>query len=79
MLPDLPQVDLITDERKRTMKARWNTTTKTKDLEWWKGYFSHIEKSDFLMGRAKDSFRASFDWIIKKSNFVKIIEGNYHK
>ena len=26
MLPDLPHVDLITDERKKTIKARWMTS-----------------------------------------------------
>ena len=79
VLPDLPHVDLITDERKKTIKARWMTSDKTQSLDWWKEFFSLVGRSDFLMGRAKDDFRASFDWIIKKSNFVKIIEGNYHK
>jgi hypothetical protein len=79
MLPDLPHVDLITDERKKTIKARWMTSDKTQSLDWWKEFFSHVGQSDFLMGRAKDSFRASFDWITTKRNFVKIIEGNYHK
>jgi hypothetical protein len=79
MLPDLPHVDLITDERKKTIKARWMTTDNTQSLDWWKDFFSHVGQSDFLMGRAKDSFRASFDWITTKRNFVKIIEGNYHK
>ena len=79
MLPDLPHVDLITEERKKTIKARWRTSAKTQSLEWWQEFFSHVERSDFLMGRAKESFRANFDWITKKSNFVKIIEGNYHR
>jgi len=79
MLPDLPHVDLITDERKKTIKARWMTSDKTQSLDWWKEFFSHVGQSDFLMGRASESFRASFDWITKKNNFVKIIEGNYHK
>ena len=79
MLPGLPHVDIITDERKKTIKARWMTSDKTQSLDWWKELFSHVGQSDFLMGRAKDSFRASFDWVMKKNNFVKIIEGNYHK
>jgi hypothetical protein len=79
MLPDLPHVNLITDERKKAIKARWMTSDKTQSLDWWKEFFSYVGQSDFLMGRAKDDFRASFDWVTKKSNFVKIIEGNYHK
>jgi hypothetical protein len=30
------------------------------------------------MGR-NGKFQATFDWIIKEANFVKILEGNYHK
>ena len=79
MLPGLPHVNIITDERKKTIKARWMTSDKTQSLDWWNGFFSHVGQSDFLMGRANESFRASFDWVMKKNNFVKIIEGNYHK
>jgi hypothetical protein len=75
MLPELPSVNIVSDERKKTIRARWMTSDKTQTLDWWKSFFSHIGRSDFLMGRAKDSFRASFDWVMKKSNFIKIIEG----
>jgi hypothetical protein len=79
LLPELPPVQLVTEERKKAMKARWNTSEKTQNLDWWKEFFSHIRQSDFLMGKKVDDFNATFDWIMKKSNFVKIIEGNYHK
>jgi hypothetical protein len=77
--PTLPRVQTITEERKKVMKARWMTSEKTHSLDWWKKFFSHVSQSDFLLGQAKDGFRASFDWIMKKRNFHKIIEGNYHK
>jgi hypothetical protein len=79
MLPALPSVQKITNNRKKYLKARWDTSDKTQNLDWWKDFFTHISKSDFLMGLVKDNFRASFDWIINESNFHKIIEGNYHK
>jgi hypothetical protein len=77
-LPELPSVKVVTDIRKKHLKARWNFSNKTPNLEWWNEFFRYIRKSDFLMGRNTD-FRASFDWIINSSNFVKIIEGNFHK
>ena len=76
VLPDLPSVKLITKERKKVIKARWMTSDRTQTLDWWRGFFAHINRSDFLMGRTV-KFRASFDWILRKSNFVKILEGNY--
>jgi hypothetical protein len=77
-LPELPSVKLVTDTRKKHLKARWHSTDKTPTLHWWKEFFGYIRESGFLMGHKAD-FRASFDWIINSTNFVKIIEGNYHK
>lgn len=39
-------------------------------------FFERVERSDFLSGR-KSGWRASFDWILKRGNLVKIAEGNY--
>lgn len=78
-LAELPTVRLVTEERKKAMKARWLTSDVTQDIDWWKEFFNHIRQSEFLMGRKSEEFKARFDWIMKKSNFVKIIEGNYHK
>lgn len=37
--------------------------------------FNMAERSNFLTGTT--GWRASFDWILKPSNYVKILEGNY--
>ena len=34
-------------------------------------------KSDFLKGGGNKGFVANFDWMIRPSNFQKILEGNY--
>jgi predicted phage replisome organizer len=37
-----------------------------------------VRNSPFLLGKkGKEPFYITFDWIIKPSNFIKIIEGNY--
>mgnify|MGYP003145149415 CR=1 FL=1 len=48
-------------------------------LEEWNCYLDIIQKSDFLSGRSKVDFVASFDWIIEEKNFLKIVEGNYNR
>ena len=63
----LPNIQM-TDSRRRVLK-----NSKIKD---WEQLFVKVEASDFLSGRVKD-WKASFDWIIKPSNAVKILEGNY--
>ena len=38
--------------------------------------FEKAEQSDFLKGKS-GKFKASFDWIMKAANFIKVLEGNY--
>ena len=38
--------------------------------------FEKAEKSDFLKGNIT-KFKANFDWLMKPSNFIKVLEGNY--
>ncbi|MCP4273876.1 MAG: hypothetical protein GY781_18290, partial [Gammaproteobacteria bacterium] len=42
----------------------------------WKSLFYHAAKSDFLTGRKTD-WSMDFDFVINKTNLLKIIEGNY--
>ena len=69
----LPKVVLLNEKRKQLLRARWKEHP---DLEFWKELFQRVENSDFLTGRKAD-FRADFEWIIRPTNFVKIIEGRY--
>jgi hypothetical protein len=68
------------------LRARWKSRAKSESgltsdsLEYWEALFNYIRQSDFLMGNSTGrTFQATFDWIIKESNFSKILEGNYHK
>lgn len=67
----LPKVKMITDTRKKHIRSA-NKIIEGK----WVEYFHTIELSDFLCGR-KNKWKASFDWILKPANIVKILEGNY--
>lgn len=40
-------------------------------------YFKKVEASDFLTGRASGWRGCGFDWVLKKANLLKVIEGNY--
>lgn len=73
--PSLPTVQKVTEQRKKTIKARWNEYDKTIDT--FKECFEKVEASDFLSGRSGVWSNCCFDWIMKPANFTKIIEGNY--
>ena len=82
-LPGLPHVAMLTKDRRAKIKARWDESEVHQDLEFWADFFALVSASTFLMGgeSGRDGakpFRATFDWLIKPSNFVKVVEGNYN-
>ncbi|HCJ6540407.1 YdaU family protein [Pseudomonas aeruginosa] len=83
VLPELPAVALLNDTRRRHLQARWREHEAHRSLDFWRELFETVKASPFLMGNVPGRngakpFRATFDWIIAPSNFVKIVEGNYH-
>ncbi len=81
-LPNLPQPTepaKWTKARKSAVKARWDEASERQDLEWWKSLFAYVGKSAFLTGKTPQEFEASFDWLMKPANLIKVLEGNYHK
>ena len=69
---DLPRVEKITESRKKSITNR----IKENSLEVLGDVFKKVAESDFLSGRKSD-WKASFDWIMNPTNFVKILEDNY--
>lgn len=68
----LPKIISLNDKRKKDIKKRLEEYGIEKIEE----VFRKAEASDFLSGRA-GTFKASFDWLMKPSNFIKVLEGNY--
>jgi uncharacterized protein YdaU (DUF1376 family) len=91
-LPTLRRVEVWNAARQGYLRQRWREVSwelaNTKIivaadvLNWWAEFFQHVAKSKFLTGRIqhKDgrAFAADLEWIVKPSNFAKIIEGKYH-
>jgi uncharacterized protein YdaU (DUF1376 family) len=91
-LPTLRKVEVWNTARQGYLRQRWREVaadisqsrpaTHEEILDWWAGFFQHINKSKFLTGKvnSKDgrAFLADLEWIIKPSNFAKIVEGKYH-
>jgi hypothetical protein len=79
-LPDLPRIREWTDSRKSALRARWEEESKRQNLDWWKRFFEYVAKSNFLCGRdGPESWRADLPWILKRENFIRVIEGTYHR
>jgi hypothetical protein len=87
--PPLPTVGILNDARRTALAARWREVCadagfdRAAGLEWFRWLFSaRVLGSEFLMGRAKASrdgtpFRCHWDWLMRPSNFAKVVDGNY--
>lgn len=82
-LPTGRQVRIWSDARKTKLRARWKEDPKRQCVEWWGKFFGYIAESDFLTGKTASAGRTPFEldleWIVSPTNFVKIIEGKYHR
>lgn len=75
----LIKVKALNESRKSAIKARYKDLDYSMDKV--REYFTKVQASDFLTGKVeregKRPFKATFDWVIKSANYVKVIEGNY--
>jgi uncharacterized protein YdaU (DUF1376 family) len=92
-LPNLPTIEIWNETRAGYLRQRWRevamdlgkkgSVSQTEMLDWWKSFFEHIGSSKFLTGKTmskdKPPFLADLEWVIKPTNFAKIIEGKYHR
>ena len=67
-----PSVRSLSDDRKKAIKARLKTYT----IDDFRTVFENAEASSFLKG-VDGGWKASFDWLIKEANMLKVLEGNY--
>jgi hypothetical protein len=68
-----PEVKKLSDVR----KTRISSLVKNYGKESIQIVIEKARDSDFLQGDNKEGWIASFDWIIKPANFLKILEDNY--
>jgi hypothetical protein len=77
ILPQLPQIQVWDKTSEKNLTARWRQDERHQTIEFWISYFEWVSKSDFLMGRKTD-FQADLHWLVKPTNFAKVINGRYH-
>lgn len=69
----LPRVAKITDKRKRALK-KISSKFSMEDI---RTVFKKAQESSFLNGSTDKWSGATFDWLVKEDNVVKVLEGNY--
>ena len=69
-----PKIVQIDGNRKTAVAARWRTY---KSIDVFDKLFRIAEGSSFLKGANDRNWHADFDWMMKPSNFTKILEHKY--
>jgi uncharacterized protein YdaU (DUF1376 family) len=72
-LPELPQLKLKDEARKKAIRSLWRQSKKFQTVDFWDRYFNYVRGIPFLMGMRG----IGFDWLMKPANFKKVLEGNY--
>jgi hypothetical protein len=52
-------------------------TTSAEALDWFGRFFDAVAASDFLTGRSGSWGNCDLGWLMKRDNFVKVVQGNY--
>ncbi|UHQ19403.1 hypothetical protein LVB87_14625 [Lysobacter sp. KIS68-7] len=81
VLPELARVSDWTVERQKLLRKRWREKAERQHLRWWRSFFEYVRGCDFLMGRTSGRdgrpFECDLEWLVRPTNFVKVIEGKY--
>lgn len=89
VMPDKSQPRIWDGANKKNLEARWHAGFVMKKhsngdvfysdlddgLKFWRSFFKYLRKSEFLMEQCKPF---SLGWVVKKDNFIKIYNGQYH-
>ena len=86
--PTLQRVMMLNDTRRRHLTSRWREvmvtdrlTNQADGLKIFEKFFERVAASHFLtgrtMGRNGRQWKATFDWLVLPTNFLKVCEGHY--
>lgn len=74
LCPSFPHLRSIDGERRKAVSARWR---QHKSLAVFEELFRIAESSAFLKGQNDRNWHADFDWLMKATNFAKVLEHKY--
>lgn len=77
-LPEMTRIEIWDEQAEGWLRARWRQRVIYQDLKWWENYFKLVRESPFLMGN-KTNWQADLRWLVRSSNFAKVLNGAYHK
>lgn len=69
-----PRLVKLSETRKKAIRARLRAGYTVEDF---RRLFEAAEESDFLKGKNRRNWSATFDWLVADANMAKVLDGNY--
>ena len=69
-----PRLVKLSEARKKAIRARLRAGYTVEDFH---RLFEAAEESDFLKGKNRRNWSATFDWLVADANMAKVLDGNY--
>lgn len=73
----LRKLVVFSDKRKGSVKNLLKKIPQVKTEQDFEKYFEKVITSPFLCGESGGNWKATFDWLMKPDNAIKVAEGNY--
>ena len=76
-LPELQGVNKTLwkgSKRERDLSDRWKQNEEFRKGEFWDWFFKNVKTSNHHMGGSEGGWRADLGWLVKKENFIKLVE-----
>lgn len=78
LLPQCPPSREFPEQSVKCLRARWRSDPDRQTVTWWRGFFAYVARCPFLVGEKTD-FQADLTWLVRPTNFAKVINGNYQE
>jgi hypothetical protein len=76
-LPECTRVKKWTEERQKNLRTRWREDPRRQNLDWWQQYFLNVRQCFWFSEDRKGNWKPDLEWLVKKGNLIKLIEGRY--
>jgi hypothetical protein len=77
ILPELQGVNKTLwkgSKREKDLSSRWKQNEEFRKGEFWDWFFKNVRTSNHHMGGSEGGWKAELGWLVKKENFIKLVE-----
>lgn len=77
LLPELPPMRSFPEQSAKMLRARIREDRARLSADWWRNFFRYVRRCPHLMGSSQSGWQADLMWLVRPTNFAKVVNGNY--